>query len=221
MNLETFINTYRSQAEAIDFQKENALAYGVFQKRKQFLENAEFENEKQEGLLLVQKAMTDLKDRLLLTIRNESYLNCKNVKHTAFIVALRAYLEYRELYFKYHNSYPEPIDVNQNKTKKIITELFDNIDNQGWKYAFKNDNDYNLFMDLLTDFFELKTYTLPKATISLKRTCKTKVAKVLGEIHSELGDGKLIDAKEYFTLIKVLNHFENEKEGDLYKSLTR
>lgn len=116
----------------------------------------------------------------------------------------------------------QPISVNESRTKKVIFETITNIDKQGWQYAFVSEQDYNLFTDLLTNFFEYKPYTLPGTIIQLKRTCKTKVAKALGEIHKELSnENKLSTDTKYFQLIRVLSHFEKETEGDLYKALTR
>lgn len=117
---------------------------------------------------------------------------------------------------------PQPISVNESRTKKVIFETITNIDKQGWQYAFVSEQDYNLFTDLLTNFFEYQPYTLPETIIQLKRTCKTKVAKALGEIHKELSNAnKLSTDTKYFELIRVLSHFEKETEGDLYKALTR
>lgn len=116
----------------------------------------------------------------------------------------------------------EALDKEQNRTKKVIAETFENMDKKGWQYAFVSEQDYNLFTDLLTNFFEYKPYTLPETIIQLKRTCKTKVAKALGEIHKELSnENKLSTDTKYFQLIRVLSHFEKETEGDLYKALTR
>lgn len=117
---------------------------------------------------------------------------------------------------------PQTININGSRTKKVIFETFANIDKQGWEYAFVSEQDYNLFVDLLTNFFEYQPYTLPEAKIQLKRTCKTKLAKALGEIHKELSnENKLTTDTKYFQLIKVLSHFEKETNGDLYKALTR
>jgi len=121
-----------------------------------------------------------------------------------------------------HNMSPQQISVNESRTKKVIFDTITNIDKQGWQYAFVSEQDYNLFTDLLTNFFEYKPYTLPETTIQLKRTCKTKVAKALGEIHKELSnENKLSTDIKYFQLIRVLSHFEKETEGDLYRALTR
>ena len=117
---------------------------------------------------------------------------------------------------------PQPISINESRTKKVIFETLTNLDKRGWQYAFVSEQDYNLFTDLLTNFFEYKPYTLPNTIIKLKRSCKTKVAKALGEIHKELSnEKKLSNDTEYFKIIRVLNHFKNETAGDLYKALTR
>lgn len=117
---------------------------------------------------------------------------------------------------------PQPISINENRTKKVIIETLTNIDKRGWQYAFINEQDYNFFTDLLTNFFEYKPYTLPETSIQLKKSCATKVAKALGEMHKELSnENKLSTDTNYFKLIRVLNHFKEKKEGDLYKALTR
>jgi hypothetical protein len=117
---------------------------------------------------------------------------------------------------------PQPININESRTKKIISETISNIDKQGWEYAFVSEYDYNLFAELLTNFFEDKPYKLPETPIQLKRDCKTKLAKALGEIHKELSnEDKLSTDTNYFRIIRALNHFEKVKEGDLYKALTR
>jgi len=117
---------------------------------------------------------------------------------------------------------PQLINTNESRTKKVILETFANIDKQGWQYAFVSEQDYLLFIDLLTNFFEYKPYTLPESTIQLKRTCQTKVAKALGEIHKELSnENKLSTDADFFTIIRVLSHFKDKKEGDLYKAVTR
>jgi|TARA_R110002153_G_C13330970_1_gene498000 phosphoglycolate phosphatase-like HAD superfamily hydrolase len=117
---------------------------------------------------------------------------------------------------------PQPIDKQQNRTKQVIAETFENMDKKGWQYAFSTEQDYNLFTNLLTNFFEYKDYSIPETAIQPKRSCKTKVAKALGEIHKELSnENKLSTDTEYFNIIRVLSHFQNEKERDLYKALTR
>jgi hypothetical protein len=121
-----------------------------------------------------------------------------------------------------HELEKKSLILNESRTNQIITEAFDSFDKDGWNYAFNNESDYKLFTDLLTCFFEYKPYNLPEKVIPLKRACKTKVAKVLGEIHKELSNqSNLSNDKDFFTLLRVLSHFEKEPEGSLYKALTR
>jgi hypothetical protein len=116
---------------------------------------------------------------------------------------------------------PQPIDKEQNRTKKVIAETFENMDKKGWRYAFATEQDYNLFTDLLTNFFEYKDYSIPNTAIQLKRTCKTKVAKALGEIHAELSEKPLKSDAEYFKIVQVLNHFKDVSNFDLVKAMQR
>jgi len=116
---------------------------------------------------------------------------------------------------------PQPIDKQQNRTKKVIAETFENMDKKGWQYAFSTEQDYNLFADLLTNFFEYKDYSIPETAIQLKRTCKTRVAKALGEIHAELSENPLNSDTEYFKIVKVLNHYKEVSNFDLVKAMQR
>jgi hypothetical protein len=114
------------------------------------------------------------------------------------------------------------LDLKQSRTKELIIEYFNNIDKkQGWQYAFVSEQDFNLFTDILTNFFENNPYTLPQNPIQLKKGCKTKVAKVLGEIYKDSCEIKLRTNNEFFEIIRVLSPFKNQTINDLYKALTR
>lgn len=179
-----------------------------------------------------QGAITDIQGNQLEFA--EAELNTKTAEITKqyskgelkYVKALKKWLQLHKDYFKEVAPLlkalpPQPIDKEQNRTKKVIAETFENMDKKGWQYAFVTEEDYNLFADLLTNFFEYKPYTLPETT-TLKRACKTKVAKALGYLHKELSnENKLSTDTNYFQLIRVLSHFEKETEGDLYKALTR
>jgi|GEM_PF-2791720 len=56
------------------------------------------------------------------------------------------------------------LKVNEsNRTRDTISEQFDLLDNtKGWEYAFKTQNDYTLFTNLLVNLFEGNNYDLPK-----------------------------------------------------------
>lgn len=106
--------------------------------------------------------------------------------------------------------------------KEIIIKIFNSFDSKGWKYAFRSEEDFGLFTDLLTNFFENKPYTIPENIIQLKISTKTRVAKALNEIHRELSkEKKLKKDEEYFNIIKMLSHFKDEPTFSIYKALTR
>ena len=114
---------------------------------------------------------------------------------------------------------PEPDKTEESRTKQMICQILEEMDQKGWQYAFKNETDYNVFTGLLTNFFEYKEYQLPETNIQLKRNCKTKLGKAIGEIHRELSEHPLKSDTNFFEVVKVLNHFKSET--DLYKVLTR
>ncbi len=108
---------------------------------------------------------------------------------------------------------------SENRTKALIKDAFENMDKKGWEYAFKSNTDYNTFVDILTLFFEYKEYSLPKEPIELKRGTKTKLGRILGELHKELSENPLKSDANYLKLVRSLSHYTNET--DLYKVLTR
>lgn len=164
----------------------------------------------------------------------EAELNTKTAEITKqyskgelkYVKALKKWLQLHKDYFKEVAPLlkalpPQPIDKEQNRTKQVITETFENMDKKGWQYAFSTEQDYNLFTDLLTNFFEYTDYSIPETAIQLKRTCKTKVAKALGEIHAELSESPLNSDTKYFQIVKVLNHFKEVSNFDLVKAMQR
>ena len=128
----------------------------------------------------------------------------------------------KDRYLEYLKAVPVDTISEQNHTKKIIHTAFRDMHHKGWEFVFRTKEDYNLFTDLLTNFFEYKAYKLPQNTIKIKTRTKTAVAKVLREIHELLSnENKLSTDIRYFELIKILSHFEKTKQKDLYKALTR
>ena len=100
----------------------------------------------------------------------EKSLQNPNLRSDDNIAYLQGGYKYLELLKAEHKKLlpPQPISINESRTKKVIFETITNIDKQGWQYAFVSEQDYNLFTDLLTNFFEYKPYTLPETTIQLK-----------------------------------------------------
>lgn len=119
-----------------------------------------------------------------------------------------------------HN--PEHLETNttKNRTRELIENEFENIKDK----CFSSDNNtYEIFINLLTNYFEGKPYSIPENKIELKRGCKTKIATVFNPIHKDLimSDKKLKADKEYFKIIRVLSHFSGETDTDIYKAITR
>ncbi len=111
-------------------------------------------------------------------------------------------------------------NTEPSQTKQDIQNLFDLIDtNIGWKYAFRNDTDYNTFFDILACYFDNKPYALPQEVIKLNRNCKTRFAQKLNIIYYKKGDvmKKLKKDKEFFNIIRILNHFKDSTDVQIYK----
>ncbi len=106
--------------------------------------------------------------------------------------------------------------------KKDIEEEFKAMDNRGWRYAFTSELDYEVFVNLLINHFEGRKHSLPSKLIILDRDCKTKLATTLNSIHKKLSNGKKLKSDfEYLKLIRVLNHFENDSEDRIYRTITK
>lgn len=111
-----------------------------------------------------------------------------------------------------------------NRTKALITEQIEHIDKlKGWEYSFSTFEDLTAFVDLLTNYFEYKPIKFPTKTITLKKDSKTRFARCLREIHKELGNEnqKLRTDFEYFKLLRVLSHFKDSSNEEIYRAITR
>lgn len=143
-------------------------------------------------------------------------------KYIEFLVGAKQ--RFTDVANKYLKGYKEDsFDPNSviSKTKQIISKELDALDNKdGWGYAFKDETDYNTFLNLLTCYFEHKPYCLPEKVIQLKKSCKTRLAKSFRPIHKELGE-KLKSDTEFFKIIKILNHFENLNDVEIYLAINR
>ncbi|MCX8534333.1 hypothetical protein [Chryseobacterium luquanense] len=130
----------------------------------------------------------------------------------------------KEISLKFSLSTPTLVDYcnesDQNPTKILIQEQFENISHKGWEYAFYTIDDYKYFVDTLSAFFQFQDYEISKK-IELRRMTKTKVAKILNEIYRELGNMQLSQDKNFFCVVRTLNHFSNLSDTELYKTLLR
>lgn len=133
-----------------------------------------------------------------------------------------AFVQYFEPQQTESNQEQAKTEISQ--TKKDILELFETIDTKlGWKYAFRNKPDYYTFIDLLTFYFDGKPYSLPQQVINLNRNCKTRFAKHLNSIYYNKSEAKkkLNSDIEFFNIIRILNHFKDLNDHQIYKSIIR
>lgn len=106
---------------------------------------------------------------------------------------------------------------DKSRTRELIEVHFEEM--RG--YAFQSDTDYNSFLELLTNFFEYKTYRIPSKPIQLRRGSKTKIATVFNSIHKELSEVKLRSDYEYLKIIQTLSPFSKTPLAGIYKEITR
>ncbi len=119
------------------------------------------------------------------------------------------------------NPLPDP---KLHQTRKAIEAEFNLMHkNQRWKYAFNYESEYNAFVELLVKFFEAKPFEIPGTTLRLKNDTKARVGRALRNLHKDLKfDGVFLrEDKEYFKIIKVLNHFEKLDDMAIYNAITK
>lgn len=110
---------------------------------------------------------------------------------------------------------------SENRTFSIIQNAFNSMDVKGWKYAFYNENDFNAYCFLLSQFFEHKEYELPGVMIKLRKNTKTAIAATLNGIYYVLGETMKKD-HEFFDIVRVLEHFhEGLTDIQLCKTIQR
>lgn len=108
------------------------------------------------------------------------------------------------------------------RTRQFIADELDTLDNNmGWSYAFTNETDFNLFLDLLACFFSFQPYDIPKTTIKLKRGSLSRLARVLNPIHKELSERFLRNDVEFYKLLRILTPVEKMTDTEIYKAITR
>ncbi len=113
----------------------------------------------------------------------------------------------------------QKVSIVENKTSQLILNLLNNIDEKGWEYIFQNQNDLDLFLKLLTEYFEHKIPLVKDHEIIINKGSKTRFSKVLKEIYHSLSEKPLKSNKEFLELIKVIKCFKDDK--NLYVTISR
>jgi hypothetical protein len=109
---------------------------------------------------------------------------------------------------------------NPEYIKKQITEKICSIDASKWKYIFLTDRDYDFFVDVLTNFFSNKKYSVDFDLI-LKKGCKTRLCPVLNAIYYNFSTLPLKDNSDFLNLMKKLSVFKNQSTHQIYLDIRR
>ncbi|PQA90693.1 hypothetical protein B0A69_20415 [Chryseobacterium shigense] len=115
----------------------------------------------------------------------------------------------------------EIAEPQQNITSKLIYDLFEQGTKNGWQDIFNIEDDYHKFVGILTEYFEFKKLNINDISFKLKRTTKTKTASILRDVHKNLSNIPLKSDFEFFRIIKLLHHFKDDPDNDIYKALIK
>lgn len=219
MNLRQLVNEYKNQALSIDFKKDMpAKASSIFLSLKQLTENAEFESEKSEAKEICENRIKEVKKRLLMAIQNESYKHTYTNVTPPFILDLRLYLDYKELY----NLITEPqaqseIDKEALPPSKSFAFLnnFDKVEpNKVYKHFFKLVEKGYLSNEDLEKYLLLafQNKTLPKEKFSFSNLHIEKVRTIFYTYFCEIANKPHGKKTEYAELLgNYFNSFTTKK----------
>lgn len=190
-----------------------------WEKNKELFKKQHFDK-LQKGLTDIEKTDKEIKEiNFLLSIIEN--LNLPFNKNEDFHILANRYVNYLK------ESDTETTDVlvpklEVQRTKEVITDYFKRMHHRGFEYAFRSEDDYNTFINILINNFESKEYDLPKSIIQLKSGCKTKLAGTIGKIHSELSNVDVFRSDvPFFKIVKCLSSFNSLTDTELYTALTR
>lgn len=109
------------------------------------------------------------------------------------------------------------------KTRKIVIDHFNTLSRTiKWKYAFKNEMDFQIITDSLVSYFNKKTdIELPTELVKLNLYSKTKVATCIKAIFKELGDGNLKNEVKLFEIMKWMSPFKDDTPDQIYKLMNK
>lgn len=110
------------------------------------------------------------------------------------------------------------------RTIKTIEEMLNGIDvNKGYSYAFRKDKDFNVFVEVLANYFQDKDFKKPQEIITLNTGSKTRLAPILKGIYKKLimSEAPLKSNSSYFELLRVLKHYQNKTDNQIYTDINR
>lgn len=213
LEFKEFLNRYEKEALQIDLRAEFPLVYDILERHKMKLNSASFDSDIDEVIVFCKKAVKETKENINTSIINEHY-NCyyKNGK-PPFLLQLKLYYEYLELYKLAIVKTNQPQQTNTIKTE-IET-----------KNILTNDTYYNILENCTIEAFE---------SLKLKELYPKNGTKAIWDISSltiTKGDGLPTEKdndlfrKEYIldnmrvTFLMALDRFS--KDFEIKHSITR
>jgi hypothetical protein len=111
----------------------------------------------------------------------------------------------------------------KSEIREYVKEKVESIDiNLRWKYVFFTNDDFNLFLDLMSNFFAGTPYKLPEV-VNLMPKCKGRFARVLHTIHKKyrLRTPNKIKDQDFFKIVRTFNLFKELTDSEIYSDISR
>ena len=170
------------------------------------------------GLIFIDYLATELTPFMSLAY-DESEIDANNDYVQRLIKPLMAYEIVRRLTTPRNEISSEAEEDRQTlRTRKVIEDQFYYKGELDWKFAFRKKEDFNLFVTLLIKFFTGEKYD-QYSTISLKSSCKTRLARILREIYKELSEDKMRSNERFLDIVRILSPYKDDP--NLYRTLTK
>lgn len=135
--------------------------------------------------------------------------------------AIDNYFNYPHTSKTYHEDEPAPEVVNTELFKQI-RQRFEAMDKKGYQYAFRTEDEFCNFCNVLALYFDNGTFN-DIETIQLNPRTKTRIASTLNSIYSKFikDDLSLKTNKDFFRIVRFLAPYQEKTDNEIYKALTR
>lgn len=126
-----------------------------------------------------------------------------------------------EILQPHHKDEPAPKVVNTELLEQI-RQRFETMDKKGYQYAFRTEDDFYNFCNVLALYFDNGTFN-DIETIQLNPRTKTRIASTLNLIYSKFikDDLSLKTNKDFFRIVRFLAPYQEKTDNEIYKALIR
>lgn len=135
--------------------------------------------------------------------------------------AIDNYFNYPHTSKPHHKDEPAPEVVNTELLEQI-KQRFETMDKKGYQYAFRTEDDFYNFCNILALYFDNGTFN-DIETIQLNPRTKTRIASTLNLIYSKFikDDLSLKTNKDFFRIVRFLAPYKEKTDNEIYKALIR